>query len=122
MLRATRLAAAILAMVSTAGFAADIHTELDRLADQLEPKVIEWRHDIHEHPELGNREVRTSGIVAEHLKALGFEVQTGVAHTGVVAIVRGGKPGPVVALRADMDALPVTEEVDLPFASKVKTN
>lgn len=122
MFRATCFTAGFLAIVSTGVFAADIRADLDRLADQLEPKVIEWRHDIHEHPELGNREVRTSGIVAEHLKALGFEVQTGVAHTGVVAILRGGKPGPVVALRADMDALPVTEEVDLPFASKVKTN
>ncbi len=119
--RATCFAAAILAIASNAGFAADIRTDLDRLADELEPKVIGWRHDIHEHPELGNRETRTSGIVAEHLKALGYEVQTGVAYTGVVALLKGGKPGPVVALRADMDALPVTEEVDLPFASKVKT-
>ena len=112
---------AVLTLPSDASFAADIRADLDRLADQLEPKVIEWRHDIHEHPELGNREFRTSGIVAEHLKALGFEVQTGVAHTGVVAVLTGGRPGPVVALRSDMDALPVTEEVDLPFASKVKT-
>ncbi len=119
--RATCFAAAILTIASNAGFAADIRTDLDRLADELEPKVIEWRHDIHEHPELGNREFRTSGIVAEHLRALGFEVRTGVAHTGIVALLKGGKPGPVVALRADMDALPVNEEVDLPFASKVKT-
>ena len=119
--RATCFAAAILTIASNAGFAADIRADLDRLADQLEPKVIEWRHDIHEHPELGNREFRTSGIVAEHLRALGFEVRTGVAHTGIVALLKGGKPGPVVALRADMDALPVNEEVDLPFASKVKT-
>jgi amidohydrolase len=102
-------------------FAADLRTDIDRMADQLEPKVIEWRRDIHQHPELGNREVRTAGKVAEHLKALGLEVRTGVAHTGVVAVLRGGKPGPVVALRADMDALPVTEEVDLAFASKVRT-
>ena len=119
--RATCFAAAILTIASNAGFAADIRTDLDRLADQLEPKVIEWRHDIHRNPELGNREFRTSGIVAEHLRALGFEVRTGVAHTGIVALLKGGKPGPVVALRADMDALPVNEEVDLPFASKVKT-
>ncbi|MBI3529979.1 MAG: amidohydrolase [Betaproteobacteria bacterium] len=113
--------AGLLTILSAGGFAADIRTDLDRLADQLEPKVIEWRHDIHQNPELGNREFRTSGIVAGHLRALGFEVQTGVAHTGIVALLKGGKPGPVVALRADMDALPVTEEVDLPFASKVKT-
>jgi amidohydrolase len=110
----------LLAVISQSGFASDLAPELDSLADQLEPKVIAWRHDIHEHPELGNREFRTAALVADHLKALGFEVQTGVAHTGVVALLKGGKPGPVVALRADMDALPVTEEVDLPYMSKVK--
>jgi amidohydrolase len=81
--------------------------------------VIEWRRDIHQNPELGNRELRTAAKVAEHLRALGIEVTTGVAHTGVVGMLRGGKPGPVVALRADMDALPVTEKVDVPFASHV---
>lgn len=104
-----------------AAYAADLGTDLDRLADELEPQVIEWRRDFHQNPELGNREFRTAGIVADHLKRLGLEVKTGVAHTGVVAVLKGGKPGPVVALRADMDALPVTEEVDLPFASKVRT-
>lgn len=93
----------------------------DELAADVEEKVIAWRRDIHQHPELGNREVRTAGVIADHLRALGLPVQTGVAHTGVVAVLRGSKPGPVVALRADMDALPVTEEVDLPFASKVRT-
>ncbi len=83
------------------------------------PKVIEWRRDLHQHPELGNRETRTAGIVAAQLKALGIEVHTGVAHTGVVGVLRGGKPGPTVALRADMDALPVTERVDVPFKSTV---
>ena len=83
------------------------------------PKVIEWRRDFHQHPELGNRETRTAGIVAAQLKALGIEVHTGVAHTGVVGVLRGGKPGPTVALRADMDALPVTERVDVPFKSTV---
>lgn len=87
----------------------------------LEPKVVAWRRDIHEHPELGNREVRTAKIVADHLRSLGIEVQTGVAHTGVVGLLKGGKPGPVVLLRADMDGLPVTERVKLPFASTVKT-
>jgi amidohydrolase len=88
--------------------------------DRVEPKVVGWRRDIHEHPELGNREVRTAGLVAAHLKALGFdEVREKVAVTGVVGVLRGGRPGPVVALRADMDALPVKEEVDVPFASRV---
>ena len=95
--------------------------ELDRLAEEVEPRVIEWRRDIHQHPELGNREFRTAAKVAAHLSDLGIEVQTEVAHTGVVGLLRGGKPGPVVALRADMDALPVTEQVDLPFASTVRT-
>lgn len=90
-------------------------------ADKIEAKVIAWRRDFHEHPELGNREFRTAEIVAKHLKGLGMEVKTGVAKTGVVGILKGGKPGPVVALRADMDALPVPERVPLPFASKVKT-
>jgi amidohydrolase len=85
------------------------------------PQVIAWRRDFHQHPELSNREFRTSKIVAAELKKLGLEVQTGIAHTGVVAILKGAKPGPVVALRADMDALPVTEQVELPFASKVST-
>jgi amidohydrolase len=91
-------------------------------AAALEAKVLAWRRDFHAHPELGNREVRTSGIVAEHLRSLKLdEVRTGVAHTGVVATLKGGKPGPCIALRADMDALPVAEMVDVPFASKVKT-
>jgi len=82
------------------------------------PKVIEWRRHIHQHPELSNREVQTAEYVAKHLRALGYEVNTGIAKTGVVAILKGGKPGPVVALRADMDALPVPERVKVPFASK----
>jgi amidohydrolase len=84
------------------------------------PQVVTWRRDFHQHPELGNRELRTSKIIAEELKRLGYDVKTGVAHTGVVAVLRGGRPGPVVALRADMDALPVTEQVDLPFRSTAK--
>jgi amidohydrolase len=98
-----------------------LDAQVDRLLSQVQGKVVAWRRDIHEHPELSNRETRTSELVANHLRALGMEVRTGVAHTGVVGILRGGKPGPVVALRADMDALPVTEEVDVPFASKVRT-
>src|SRR3954470_7486097 len=97
-----------------------LETKVDRLASQVQGKVIAWRRDIHEHPELSNRETRTAELVANHLRSLGLEVRTGVAHTGVVGVLRGGKPGPVVALRADMDALPVTEEVDVPFASKVR--
>src|SRR3954468_19248627 len=90
-------------------------------ADKIEPRVVAWRRDFHQHPELGNREVRTAGIVAQHLRALGFDaVQEKVAHTGVVGILKGGKPGPVVALRADMDALPVTDQTGLPYASKAK--
>jgi amidohydrolase len=99
--------------------------ELDRMIEaklpQVMPKVVAWRRDIHRHPELGNREERTSKLVADHLKSLGIEVRTGVAKTGVVGVLRGGKPGPIVALRADMDALPVTEQVDLPFKSTVRT-
>ncbi|MCH4295224.1 amidohydrolase [Shewanella sp. 3B26] len=89
-----------------------------QLAAAVEQKVIEWRRDLHQHPELSNREFRTAEVVAKHLKSLGLEVQTGIAHTGVVARLKGAKPGPLIALRADMDALPVTERVDIPFASK----
>lgn len=89
-------------------------------ADKMEQKVIAWRHDLHEHPELGNREFRTSEIIAKHLKSLGIEVQTKVGVTGVVGILKGDKPGPVIALRADMDGLPVIENNDLPFKSTVK--
>ena len=95
--------------------------QVDVAAAALEGKVVAWRRDIHQHPELSNREVRTSGVIAGHLRALGLAVQTGIAHTGVVALLDSGKPGPVIALRADMDALPVAEQVDLPFASKVRT-
>jgi len=98
-----------------------LRAEVDTRSDAVTDKVIAWRRDLHEHPELGNREFRTAGIIAEHLRSLGMEVQTEVAHTGVVAVLRGSLPGPVVAFRADMDALPVTELVDLPFASKVRT-
>ena len=93
---------------------------IDELAQEIEAKVIAWRHHIHENPELSNQEVMTAGYVAEHLRGLGIEVQTGVAGHGVVGLLRGGTPGPVVALRADMDALPVTEQTGLPYASKVK--
>ncbi len=89
--------------------------------EQVLPRVIQWRRDFHQHPELGASEVRTAGVISEHLKGLGLEVKTGIAVTGVAAVIRGGRPGPRIALRADIDALPVTEETNLPFASKVRT-
>ena len=98
-----------------------LEREIDTRTAAVLPKVVAWRRDIHQHPELSNRETRTAKLVADHLTSLGLEVRTGVAHTGVVGVLRGGKPGPVVALRADMDALPVTELVDLPFKSTVTT-
>ncbi len=88
------------------------------LSKKVEPKVIEWRHHIHENPELSNREFKTAAYITAHLKSLGIEVQEGVAKTGVVGILKGGKPGPVMGLRADIDGLPVKERVDLPWASK----
>lgn len=100
---------------------ANLKPILAQKADAMKQKVIAWRRDFHEHPELGNQEIRTAGIIAAHLKSLGIEVKEKVAVTGVVGILRGGKPGPVVALRADMDGLPVTERGDLPFKSKVIT-
>ncbi|SMB94285.1 carboxypeptidase Ss1. Metallo peptidase. MEROPS family M20D [Hymenobacter roseosalivarius DSM 11622] len=117
---------ALTAAVLFAGFAAApasaqnaaLDARIAKLAQQQEAQVIAWRRDFHEHAELGNQETRTAGIVAAHLKKLGLEVQTGVARTGVVGILRGGKPGPVVALRADMDGLPVTENNELTFRSK----
>src|SRR5690606_13491938 len=114
------VAGLLAAMPSLVHGQSPLHQRADAAAAAVNDRVVEWRRDIHEHPELGNREFRTADIVAEHLTSLGMEVQTGVAHTGVVGILRGGKPGPLVALRADMDALPVTELVDLPFASKVR--
>ena len=95
--------------------------EVRAATERLMPKLIEVRHDLHRHPELGNRETRTAALVARELRRLGLEVRTGVAKTGVVGILRGGQPGPVVAVRADMDALPVTEQTDLPFKSVEST-
>lgn len=108
-------------LLPVAGWAQTHDAKVAQLAAQLDAKVVAWRRDIHQHPELGNRETRTAELVANHLRALGMEVKTGIATTGVVGILKGGKPGPVVLLRADMDALPVTERNSLPFASKVKT-
>ena len=94
-------------------------SELDSAAKSLQPKIISIRRDLHEHPELSNREVRTAQLVAKQLNSLGLQVKTGVGLTGIAAVLKGAKPGPTIALRADMDALPVTEQVDVPFKSKV---
>jgi len=98
-----------------------LRADVAKKAAGIEQKIVAWRRDFHEHPELGNNEVRTSEIITKHLQSLGMIVTSGVAKTGVVGILNGGKPGPVVALRADMDGLPVTERGNLPFASKVRT-
>jgi amidohydrolase len=95
-------------------------TQVDKLTQEVLPQVVTWRRDFHQHPELGNRETRTAKIIADELRRLGYEVKTGVAQTGVVAVLKGAKPGPVVALRSDMDALPVTEQVDVPFKSTAR--
>ena len=92
--------------------------EIDLGAGAVAGNLIEWRRHLHAHPELSNREVETARFVADRLRAMGLAPRTGVARTGVVAVIDGGRPGPVVALRADLDALPVAEEVDLPFASR----
>lgn len=102
------------------GNAALLKEKINTAITAIEPKCIEWRRYIHEHPELSNREFNTAKMIADHLRKLGIEVTEGVAKTGVVGILKGGKPGPCIALRADMDALPLTEKVDLPFASKQK--
>lgn len=112
---ALALATAVIAPLHAADTA-----HVQAMVQQELPQVTTWRRDIHQHPELSNREVRTSALVAKELKKLGLEVHAGIAHTGVVALLKGDLPGPRLAIRADMDALPVTEEVDLPFASKAK--
>src|SRR4030095_10336475 len=99
----------------------DLIDKISTAAGKIEAKCIAWRRDIHEHPELGNNEYRTAKLIAGHLRSLGIEVKEGVAKTGVVGILKGAKPGPCIALRADMDGLPIVERVDLPFASKVKS-
>ncbi|GAA62956.1 thermostable carboxypeptidase 1 [Pseudoalteromonas sp. BSi20311] len=104
--------------ISAPSFASSINTQLEHATQSVSEKVITWRRHLHQYPELSNREFETAKYITNHLKSLGLEVQTDVAHTGVVAKLSGGKKGPLVALRADMDALPVTEQVDLPFASK----
>lgn len=116
---ATRLICAGIATLLAPLAAAQLPTAVEKKVAEVMPDVVAWRRDLHEHPELSNQEFRTAAKVADHLRSLGMEVQTEVAHTGVIGILRGGD-GPVVALRADMDGLPVTELVDLPFASKAR--
>src|SRR6188474_48834 len=120
--------AALLAV--TSGFEPRLHAQTpasnplagdaEKISAEIDPQVVAWRRDFHKNPELGNSEIRTSKIIADELRKLGFTVTTGVATTGVVGVLRGGRPGPVVALRSDMDALPVTEQVDVPFKSTAK--
>ncbi len=119
LLRAGLIAAAL-------GFAEPAHAQIaladiNARIDSVAPQLVTWRRDIHQHPELGNRETRTAALVAAHLRRLGMEVRTGIAGTGVIGILRGGRPGPVVALRSELDALPVHEATGLPFASTVQT-
>ena len=109
------------ALLAAPAAAQDSFTRIDRETSKVTPALIELRHDLHQHPELSNREERTAALVADYLRKLGLEVQTGVARHGVVALLKGGRPGPVVAVRADIDALPVTEATNLAFASKVRT-
>jgi amidohydrolase len=109
--------AVALLTLAAAPAAQQFDRRVDAEVDRVLPQIVQLRHQIHQNPELGNREVETARLVASHLQALGIEVRTGVAHTGVVGVLRGGRPGPVVAIRADMDALPVTEETDLPWKS-----
>ena len=113
------VAATIVFCVCNSAFAVDMSGEINAATAKIMPQVIEWRRFIHQHPELSNREFNTSKLVAEQLRKLGIEVRTGIAKTGVVGILKGGQPGPVIGLRADMDALPITERTDVPFKSTV---
>jgi len=122
-MKTMRLVPVVLILWSAAGALAapqDPFARIDTEAAKVTAAITEIRHQIHQNPELSNREVKTAALVADYLRKLGLEVRTGVAHTGVVAVLKGGRPGPVVAVRADMDALPVTEQTDLPFASHVR--
>jgi amidohydrolase len=116
-----RMLPIILLLTATPAQAEITPAELDGLAAEAQPQVVEWRRWFHENPELSNREMQTGERVAAILRELGLEPQTGIAHTGVVAVIEGGKPGPLVAIRSDMDGLPVTEETGLPFASTARS-
>ena len=113
----------LLPLIFLSGFliSDDLKEKLETDLDPLMKKVIAWRHNIHQFPELGNREYKTSKKVIQHLESLGIEVESKIAYSGVVGFIKGGKPGPTIALRADMDALPVTEKTVLPYASKQRT-
>lgn len=115
------LAVAIVLVLSLQDLNGQIKQKIIQAIDKIEPKCIEWRRQLHQYPELAYSEFKTAKLVAEHLKKLGLEVKEGVGKTGVVGLLKGGKPGPCIALRADMDALPIEERVNIPFASKEKT-
>lgn len=115
------LVSLLVASAFSAQAATDLKPQTEPAIKTIQPQMLQWRRHFHQYPELSNREVNTAKRVAEHLKSLGLEVQSGIAHHGVLGVLKGAKPGPTVALRADMDALPVTEQVDLPFASKVRS-
>ena len=117
MLRTATLTAALSTLLAAPAFAQQ-RPEVAEAAKAMQQEVVTWRRDLHANPELGNRETRTAKLVADHLRELGLQPKTGIATTGVTAVLKGGKPGPRIALRADMDALPVTEKTDVPFASK----
>jgi amidohydrolase len=119
--RLTLLAFAVLALLPQSLTAQQHDVRVTAAVARVVPAVIEMRHQIHQNPELGNRETETAALVAKHLHSLGMEVRTGIAHTGVIGILKGGRPGPTVAVRADMDALPVTEDTSLPFKSTKRT-
>lgn len=113
-------AAAFFLLASAPAHAQVALSDVNARVEAVTPRVVTWRRDIHQNPELGNRETRTARLVAQHLRRLGMEVRTGVAYTGVVGVLRGAQPGPTIALRADMDALPVEEQTGLPFASRAR--
>jgi len=115
--RCAPAALALFALLPVSGRAQDLSARIDQAVQKTAPEIVEIRHRLHQNPELSNRETKTAELVADYLKKLGLEVRTGIAKTGVVAILKGGKPGPVVAVRADIDALPVIEQTDLPFRS-----
>lgn len=117
-MKRTLLAILVIASTAVSSFAFDMSREIEAATARLMPQIIEWRRHIHKYPELGNREVKTAKYVEDHLRKLGLEVKTGIAKTGVVGILKGAMPGPVIGLRADMDGLPVTERNSLPYASK----
>ena len=117
-----KLISIFIVLLSTLVSNAQLKQKIDAAIAKIEPKCIDWRRQLHKYPELGNREFKTSKLIAEHLTKLGLEVKEGVAKTGVVGILHGAKPGACIGLRADMDALPVTERVNIPFASKEKSH